>query len=80
MYEELLKRFTKLDGLFAVAENSALLNCRLSLALLHDSLSHEKEALEYYIAVKEMYNRGEVELTDYLVQLVTQRIDALAIG
>lgn len=79
MYEELLHRFTKLEGIFAVAENSALLNCRLSLALLHDSLSHEKEALEYYVSVKEMCDKGEVELTDNLFRLVNQRTDDLTI-
>jgi hypothetical protein len=77
MYEELLQRFTKLDGIFAVAENSALLNCRLSLALLHDSLSHKKEALEYYTSVREMYNKGDVEVTEHLYNLVSNRIDFL---
>lgn len=79
MYEELLLRFTKLDGLFAAAENSALLNCRLSLALLHDSLSNEKEALEHFVAVKEMCDKGDVELSDNIFRLVNQRIDDLTI-
>lgn len=79
MYEELLQRFTKLDGLFAEAENSALLNCRLSLALLHDTLSHENEALEYYISVKGMYDNMEIELTNKLHSLVSERIEKLAL-
>ncbi len=78
MYEELLLRFTKLDNVFAEAENSALLNCRLSLALLHDSLSHEKEALEYYSSIKYMYDKGDVFLADNLSQLVKQRITDLS--
>ena len=77
MYGELLLRFTKMNGLFAVAENSALLNCRLSLALLYDSLSHKKEALEYYVTVKGMYENGDVELSDKLHLLVSKRIDQL---
>lgn len=54
MYEELLLRFTKLDNVFAEAENSALLNCRLSLTLLHDTLNNKEEALKYYLAIDKM--------------------------
>ena len=77
MYKELLLRFTKLDNVFAEAENSALLNCRLSLALLHDSLNHKEEALEYYSAVNGMMKDGSVKLSDNLSNLVIQRLDAL---
>ena len=54
MYEELLLRFTKLDNVFAEVENSALLNCRLYLALLHDPLNNKEEALKYYLAIDKM--------------------------
>lgn len=77
IYEELLKRFETLGDVFAEAEYSSLLSCRLSLALLHDALSHENEALEYYTSVKNMYNKGDVELTDKLSRFVNERIESI---
>lgn len=77
MYEELLLRFTKLDNVFAEAENSALLNCRLSLALLHDSLNHKEDALKYYLIVKEMSDNGEIELSEGLTLNIVNRIRKL---
>ena len=79
MYEELLLRFTKLDNVFAEAENSALLNCRLSLALLHDSLNHKEEALKYYSAIKRMHDQREIVLSAVLIQTINERVSKIPI-
>lgn len=77
IYEDLMIRFEKLDNVFSVVEHTGLLACKLSLALLHDSLSQSKEALQYYTAVMEMSDNNEVKLSAKLLKLILERIDAL---
>lgn len=74
IYEDLMIRFEKLDNVFSVVEHTGLLACKLSLALLHDSLSQRKEALQYYTAVMQMSDNNEVELSENLRTLIIERM------
>ena len=78
IYEEMLRRYCYYAEVGCGYNTPALLNCRLSLALLHDYLTHEKEALVYYSAVKEMYENGEAKLSDEMIRKVSERIKALS--
>ncbi len=77
IYTEMLRRFCHYSDVIPYIPKDALLNCRLSLALIHDHLGN-KDALSYYHAVEHMVEAKEWRPSDDMLFYVKDRIATLS--
>jgi hypothetical protein len=80
LFEMLLSRISKLDltdiDLDCPAD-SPLLKCNFALAMIHDVMDNDKEALLYFRAAEGVYEKEKVDLPE-LMEFVSHRIDVLS--
>ena len=80
LFEMLLSRISRLDKkdiVFDRPVDSPLLKCNIALAMIHDVNDNDKEALHYFRAAENVYEKEKIDLPE-LMDFVSYRIEALS--